>query len=440
MANIKKSAGTSRAKSTVNSDFAAVVDQLLASLKAEAMEDIKTLVQEFNFPDGSIPFPAINLEKAMLSGDQVRGGTIKKFGSTGIEDLASDTKLTILDGAVVVENRLVASQLTVKGNVEIEGNVTILGDTGFDSQTTAKIVHSIGKQVYAHLNTDITNALENISGDHVKGGTITKFSSTGIEDLATETQLTIMDNAVVIESKFAAQSLFVKENAVIDGDLTVKGDLLLDTKVSDRLIRRASEQVIENFGDVGAGITEEVVNKIHGSELDVKNILVNGRPFFEGKDNNSIAPFIKLSRLTQVGNLKELVVTGEAQLCSSFYAGNKRVGINTLEPAAALAVWDEEVELLIGKHSKATGYIGSLRNQEVILGAHNKTNIVLGAGGQTLIDDLIADKTRFFSGDKAPNFESETGSVCFNTKPALGKPFGWICLGGASWGIMGLVA
>ena len=440
MENIKKSAATSRAKNTVNSDFAAVVDQLLASLKAEAMEDIKSLIEQFNFPDGSIPFPAINLEKAMLSGDAVRGGTIRKFSSTGIEDLAKDTKLTILDGAVVVENRLVAQQLTVKGNVEIDGNVTILGDTGFDNQTTAKIVHSVGKQVYAHLKTDITNALENISGDHVKGGTITKFSSTGIEDLATGTQLTIMDNAVVIESKFAAQSLLIKEDATIEGNLTVKGDLLLDTKFSDHLIGRASDQVIKTLGDVSAGITEEVIKTVNGSELDVRNLLVNGRPMFEGKDNNSLAPFVRLSRLTQVGSLKELVVIGETQLCSSFYAGNKRVGINTLEPAAALAVWDEEVEMLIGKHSRNTGYIGSLRNQEVIIGAHNKTNIVLGTGGQTLIVDLIADKTRFFSGDKVPNFESETGSVCFNTKPALGKPFGWICLGGARWGIMGLVA
>lgn len=435
MAKIKKGTGKIPGPtSTINNDFSAVVNQLLTSLKAEVMVEIKDLMEEFNFPKNSIPFSAINLDKALIPGDVIAGGSIRKFASTGIEDLAKGTKLTILDNMVVIENKLVAQQLSVKGNVEIDGNVTILGDTGFDKQTTNRIVHSVGKKVYASVSADLARELENISGDHVKGGTITKFSSAGIEDLAKSTQLTIMDKMVVVESKLATQTLFVKKDAVIDGDLTVKGDLLLDTQFSDHLIKRTTEQVTNALKTDAAGI---VLGQIKDTEFDVKNILVRGRALIDGEAG--LAPFIRLSRLTQVGNLKDLQVAGEAQLCGSFYAGNKRVGINTLEPAAALAVWDEEVEMLIGKHSKDTGYIGSLRAQEVIIGAHNKTNIVLGTGGQVLVKDLIADKTRFYSSEKVPNFESESGAVCFNTKPDVGKPFGWMCLGGARWGIMGLV-
>ena len=435
MATIKKKAGKAPAKkSTINNDFAEVVDKLLLSLKSEVMEEISQLMQEFNFPGNSIPFSAINLDKAMISGDVIAAGSIRKFSSTGIEDLAKTTKLTIMDNMVVIENKLIAQQLSIKGNVEIDGNVTILGDTGFDKTTTNKLVHSIAKQVYSVVKADVDRGLQNISGDHVKGGTITNFSSTGIEDLAESTQLTIMKGMVVVEGKLATNSLFIKENAVIDGDLTVKGDLLLDAKFGDHLIKRTKEQVITSLETDAVDI---VITKIKDTEFDVKNILIRGRALIDGE--TGLAAFIRESRLTQVGILKELQVSGEAQLCSSFYAGNKRVGINTTEPAAALAVWDEEIEIVIGKHSANRSYLGTLRAQEVVLGAHNKTNIILTTSGLTAIKTLVADQTRFYSAAKVPNFESTSGAVCFNTKPDTGKPYGWICLGGARWGIMGLV-
>jgi len=439
MAISKKKASTSPAKkSTINNDFSAVVDQLLASLKAEVMVEIQDLMQEFKFPERSIPFAALNLDKALVPGNIVAGGSIRKFSSTGIEDLAKDTKLTIMDKMVVVENKLVASQLAIKGNVEIDGNVTINGDTGFDKTTTNKLVSSIAKQVYHIVSADLNRGLENISGDHVKGGTITNFSSTGIEDRAKETQLTIMDDMVVVESKLAAQSLFVKDDVTIEGNLTILGDMPLDEDTRNELISGAAKQVHAQITkELKETLIDQLIARIQQTEFDIRNVSVRGKPLIDGE--NGLAAFIRKTRITEVSALKSLQVIGEAQLCDSFYAGNKRVGINTVDPAAALAVWDDDVEILIGKHSKATGYIGSLRPQEVIIGAHNKTNIVLGTGGQTLVKDLIADQTRFYSSDKVPNFESEAGAVCFNTKPSLAKPWGWICLGGARWGIMGEV-
>ena len=456
MTKTKKDSGTNL--DTINKDFGAIIDQLLRNLKIEVMDEMRELMQDFNFPDQSnlkievmdeirelmqdfnfsdqsIPFSAINLDQAIISGNIIASGMIRKFSSTGIEDLAKHTKLTVMDSMVVVENKLVAQKLFVKGNVVIDGNVTINGDTGFDKTTMNNLVHNIGKRVYTLVGADLARGLENISGDHIIGGTITGFSSTGIEDLAKKTQLTILDKMVVVENKLVAQSLFVKGDTVIDGNLVIRGDLPLDDKTTNRLISKISEQVHEQISnDIKNEIVDSLITRIKATQFDVKNILIAGRPLIDG--DSALAPFIRDTRITRVGTLKQLEVTGETQLCGSFYAGNKRIGINTTEPAAALAIWDEEVEIVIGKHSSNKGYMGTLRQQEVIIGAHNKTNIILAINGLTTIKTLIAAETRFYSGDTAPNFESNVGAVCFNTKPDIGKPSGWMCLGGARWGIM----
>jgi len=441
MATIKKKTGTrSTKKDSINSDFSAVVDQLLASIKAEVMVEIDELMKRFDFPDKSIPFKSISVDKSSrLSGDNIYDGTIRKFSSTGIEDLANETKLTVMNNAVVIENRLVAQRLAVKGNVEIDGNVTILGDTGFDAQTTNKLLAPLRKQIYTSISAELAEELKSISGDRINGGTITKFSSTGIEDLGEETQLTVMDDMVVIENKLATQSLFVKGDTTIEGNLVLKGDMPLDEKTRNDLIGDISAHVHEQINeDFKVELLDRVIDTIKDTQFDVKNILIAGRPLIDGA--SGLAPFIRESRLTRVSVLKDLQVSGEAQLCGSFYAGNKRVGINTTQPAAALSIWDEEIEIVLGKHSANRTYIGTLRPQEVIMGAHNKTNIIMATNGLTAIKSLRADKTRFYSEDSAPNYESEPGAVCFNTKPDVGQPFGWMCLGGARWAIMGLVA
>ena len=440
MANTKKVAVRQTAKkSSVNNDFSAVVDQLLASLKADVMVEIKELMERFDFPDKSIPFDAIDINpKSFISGNNIHSGTISQFSSKGIEDLAKETQLTVMDNAVVIENQLVSQRLSVKGNLEVDGNVTIRGETAFDVETKNKLLGPLRKEVCRIVSADLAKKIETISGDRITGGTVTKFSSTGIEDLAEDTQLTVMDDMVVVENKLAADTLFVKGDTTIEGNLLLLGDMPLDENTRNGLISDTADAVHSQItDDLKVELVNRMVEQIKDTQFDVKNILIAGRPLIDG--TNSLAAFIRESRLTRVSTLKELQVSGETQLCGSFYAGNNRVGINTTQPAAALSIWDEEVELVMGKHSANRTYIGTLRPQEVIFGAHNKTNIILATNGLTAIKTLRADKTRFYSEDKVPSFESEIGAVCFNTKPKVGEPFGWMCLGGARWAIMGLL-
>lgn len=81
-------------------------------------------LKAITWPENSIPHTAVDLQNFTLSGDYIEGGIITKFGSTGIDDKASNCVLTILDHAVVSEKPIVTTGVQVKGSVSITGSIS----------------------------------------------------------------------------------------------------------------------------------------------------------------------------------------------------------------------------------------------------------------------------------------------------------------------------
>jgi hypothetical protein len=150
----------------VKNIIAEVTDKLQDQIAALAKEQVvaavkKAPVQSYfdkAFADAvakqKIEFPTDKLE---LSGDQITGGIIKQFGSTGIDDKATACQLTILDDVTVVENNLLTKNLTVKGDTQVEGNLTVAGKdvrlqfgtvTMYSSSTPPKTAESKGTIVF----------------------------------------------------------------------------------------------------------------------------------------------------------------------------------------------------------------------------------------------------------------------------------------------------
>ena len=72
----------------------------------------------------------LRLAANQISGDKVDGGTISDFASTGIDDNATATKVTVTDTTTTISNDLaVSGALTVDGNLTVEGTVTYIGTT-----------------------------------------------------------------------------------------------------------------------------------------------------------------------------------------------------------------------------------------------------------------------------------------------------------------------
>ena len=95
-------------KRLVGLDINLVINEIVAA-KLENLVDTK------NFPARSISHSSIDFKGVQLTGNDIKGGIISNFGSTGIEDRATGVQMTLMDHAVVFEGPLLAPSVEVKG-------------------------------------------------------------------------------------------------------------------------------------------------------------------------------------------------------------------------------------------------------------------------------------------------------------------------------------
>ena len=273
------------------------------------------------------------------------------------------------------------------------------------------------------------------SGDVVKGGIIENFGSTGIDDRATQVQMTLMDQAVAFERAVWTPSAIIKGKLTVEGDLVVLGDIDSNSPAANTLANMAVEKIKADT-ELLELHSDAMLASIGQKGIDLKRITQDGREIING---NQLGYHITDSNLQRVGMLRDLQTQGEALLSDTLYVTGKRVGINTIEPSAVFVVWDEEVELVITKHSSDTGYIGLPRFQRLVLGANNKDNLILDTDGSVEIENLRVGNTPMSSATAIPDYNAITGTIVWNENPAQGGPVGWICLGATRWAKFGII-
>ena len=214
----------------------------------------------------------------------------------------------------------------------------------------------------------------------------------GIESFAKDVQLTVLDDNVVIENNLVANSIEVNK-------LSVK-DLVLDSKTYD----------------------------------NIKHDILSSVPVPRSYDEDIERLETKLLQ-SKAGSFKELEVSGETLLSDVLYTtpGNRRVGINTMDPSDALTVWDQETEVVIGKHKAQQGYIGTRRRQDINIGANNKVGITIRSDGSVVINKLELLGRTIAESASVPGHAAKRGDIVLNSKPESGNPIGWICLDGIRW-------
>jgi len=276
-----------------------------------------------------------------------------------------------------------------------------------------------------------------LTGDYIKGGIIENFGSTGIEDRSTFVQMTIMDHGVAFETALFAPSANIKGSLTIDGDLIVKGDIPTDTPVFGKLVVYAAERVKENLNDeLFEGFSNKVHEKIRETGIDLDRLTQGGREILKG---SQLGYHITDSNLQRLGIVKDLQSSGESLLSETLYTTNGRVGVNTMDPSTTFVVWDEEVEMVVTKRQQDTGYIGTARNQSMILGSANKENITLKSDGSAHIPQLVVGRVGMSSAGGTPNSSGSQGQIYWNETPSSGQYIGWVCLGGTRWAGFGKI-
>ena len=219
----------------------------------------------------------------------------------------------------------------------------------------------------------------------------------GIEDLSNNVELTLLDGAVVVENAVVTKDV-ITDRLEVGNELQL-GDVIYNN-LRDRIVNSIPEQ--QNFN-----------KDIEKLNIRLDTAIEEAKKF----------------------DFKELEVTGETLLSDVLYTtpGNKRVGINTMDPSDALTVWDQETEVVIGKHKTQQGYIGTRRRQDINIGANNKVGITVKSDGNVHINKLNLMGKTISESSSVPGFAAKAGDIVLNSKPQPGTFIGWVCIDGLKW-------
>jgi len=175
-------------------------------------------IENYSFPTNSIDPTAIKLDNFIISGNNIVGGIIKNFSSTGIDDRSTQVALTVLDHATVIENNLLTQNLTVEGTVTINGSFECNGDVPEQSNFYTKLVDKTSNSVLNKLDNSFFNRYSTIIFNDIKenGLDLNKISLNGSEVIGTNnlsnkiTESNLQKLGLLRELQVAGESLLAE--------------------------------------------------------------------------------------------------------------------------------------------------------------------------------------------------------------------------------------
>jgi hypothetical protein len=328
-----------------------------------------------------------------------------------------------------------------------------------------------------------------LSGDHINGGKILNFSSTGITDTAKTEQLVIKDDGVDVKNlRVEKISGLVKINGIetntitaneITVDILTVKDLRADIKLEKNESVIFSGDIIQGKGLFwsGDGYTKQFVynkkpDRFFSSEnIDLakeKFISVNGVKVI---DDQEIGPTVVKSNLREVGKLKGLLVDGSMSVNNYLFFNSSidRLGLGTESPNAAFSVAEMGIEVMLGTDFKRGGIVGTFASHSLDFVTDNTARISISATGEQItlgnkntlpvnvsvlgtmsvniskpdsrVKLDVGGSVKFngvvhLSGTEAPTSGVyNQGDIVWNSKPEQRKYIGWVCIKSGSPGI-----
>jgi len=320
-----------------------------------------------------------------------------------------------------------------------------------------------------------------LTGDHILGGTIVNFASTGIKDQATSQQLTIKDTGVEIKSLTVDS---VKGNLSVENTLTVntiKVDVLevRELKTDLKFGQGASLEVTVTGGETlvgkgmllkGQGSTKQLIfstnpDKFVSTEnfelLKDREYRIDGTPVLSA---TALGIGITKSNLREVGRLRGLIVDGGVNLGQYVFYNDStnRFGIGIESPNAGLSVCEDGVEVILGTKDQSRGIIGTFASVPFDIVTDNTARMSVGSSGNITFNSsevvlngklAIGVRTRdprvdlhvagavkyqdhihqYLNG--VPDSGTYTrGDIAWNTEPDVGRCVGWVCVRAGSPG------
>ena len=222
----------------VNSTFANALEdtkQMISSRATEVINDIvstldiaatirgsiHTILSDpafvSNWPKKSIPPDIVDFNRAVISADVLQGGTARNFASTGIADLATSTRVTILDDCTQIQ-----------GNLKVEGHLALGGlvntDSEFYRDLSQNLQQSTIERVEGIVKQEVDSQLETSIAAEINRGILSE-------------NVKFKDEPIIVDSKlnrFVTDSNLQKVGRL--RELDVGGEVSLNDSV--RIVRR----------------------------------------------------------------------------------------------------------------------------------------------------------------------------------------------------------
>ena len=259
---------------------------------------------------------------------------------------------------------------------------------------------------------------------------LSQFASTGILDRATDLQVTVTDDSTLVENCLIAKTLNINEVATVK-NLVVTGTINTDNHSWQNLTEAMGQKTLDLMTeDWTAGLVQQVTEQIQENGITFDQVVVGNEKLVSG---NQLSRSITETNIQTVGTLRRLTVDGETHLNNTISVLNKRIGINTEEPEMALSVWDEEVSIVVGKHKSKQAYIGTNRDQGIVIGVNRMPQIEIDIDGLTTVKKLQVGLHKISHDTKVPGWSGTRGDIVFNSNPGDDSVFAWVCLGAFKW-------
>lgn len=315
--------------------------------------------------------------------------------------------------------------------------IAAINNLTIDPVWMEKIETIVNQNVARKITADLSKVdLGPIIKEHIDG-TVRSLNTTvfkSIQSLSNNVELTLLDQHVVVEKQFTANTIEAVDSLVVK-NLVVKGSVNTDNQSWVNLTTDISNKTIDKLNkEWQEMLIEQVADHISKHGINFSNIKVEGDMLVkDGKLSSGILE----SNLQAVGTLKKLKVVGESLLGETMSVNKKRVGINTGDPDMALSLWDEEIAISMGKYKDKIGFVGTTRKQALAIGVNKTPAIEIDDAGLTAIKKLQVGIHKISHGNEVPNYSGTKGDIVFNANPTIENPvFAWQCLGGFRWKII----
>lgn len=402
------------------------INSMTAQISRRVTENVVEVVNKFdvkNEIDRQVNNLVANAVNAYQSANLAGAAAVGQNIVTGLQNKSQE----FIDNLTTeIKNRVINDFYTKINAIDVNGMVREQCNILVANAISSNTLHFPDRSIpgSALKDDDI-----HIKADNILPGIIKRFTSTGIEDLSTSSQVTITDTYSIFENKLVAAELEVTGQFYLTGGL--------DPKLSENIADLAVKKIEQTYSDgTFDQYVHRVLSKIDEEGIDSTKVKVQGKPIVE---NSALAQNITVSNLRKVGLLNELEVAGEVLFDDTLYVRSGKVGINTMEPDNTLDVWDQEVQLVANKKQQNTMFLGTIKNQSLILGTLGKDQLTLLPNGDILVDRLSIGKTRQSSAPWEPTDNRQAGEIVWNEQPQLGQPIGWVSLGGSRWAKFGII-